>query len=388
MTQIRYLVLGSGMQGCAAGYYLAQFGSAKEIIFADLHEEIAAKAAQRVNAILGKNLCQHQQINAKNYGALVTLMKRVDAVMSATDYSLNLQITQAAIEAGVHLVDLGGNTDVVKKQLELSSLAKEKNISIVPDCGLAPGLGNTLAAFGLEELDECESIQVRCGGLPQTPRGPLQYKLVFNIRGLTNEYFGKAWAIRNEKLIEIDTFSENEEIEFKAPVGKCEAFVTSGGTSTAPWSFLGKVKDFDYKTVRYPGHYEKMKCILDLGLLETTPIEIGETLVAPREVFHAVASRSLDFPEDKDLVVLRATCRGRKNNQDVRWQFDLLDFQDEKTGFSAMERTTGFPAALVLIYAARGEALKGVVPLETAIPNKKYLKELVDNGLQIEGLPL
>lgn len=388
MNSYRYLVLGSGMQGCAAGYYLAQFGSASEVIFADLHKEVAEKAAQRVNRLLDKTLCSFQQVNAKDHQDLVNLMKNVDAVMSATDYSLNLQISLAAIEARVHLVDLGGNTEVVKKQLELSQQATDKELSIIPDCGLAPGLGNTLAAFGLEELDECESIEVRCGGLPQTPRGPLQYKLVFNIRGLTNEYFGKAWAIRNEQLIELDTFSENEQIEFKSPVGTCEAFVTSGGTSTAPWSFLGRVKNFDYKTVRYLGHYEKMKCILDLGLLETNPVAVGETWIAPREVFHAVASQSLDFPQDKDLVVLRTTCRGIKNKKNVLWQFDLLDFQDEQTGFSAMERTTGFPAALVLIYAARGEAQRGAIPLEKAIPNKKYLRELVQNGLQIEGLPL
>lgn len=380
----RYLVLGSGMQGCAAGYYLGRFGDAAELCFADRSREVAETAAQRVGKLLGRSDVRSLELDAKKHKDLVSAFSKYDAVLSAIDYSLNVSITEAAIEAGVHLCDLGGNTDIVRKQLELSSGAREKNISIVPDCGLAPGLGNTLAAYGIELLDECESVKIRCGGLPQNPKGPLLYKLVFNIRGLTNEYFGKAWALKDNQLVEIDTFTDLEELEFAAPVGRCEAFVTTGGTSVAPWTFRGKVKNYNYKTVRYPGHYEKMKCMLELGLLDLDPIKVGDSDVIPREVFHAVATKTLNYPEDKDLVVLRVECEGKKDGQAKKIHFELMDFQDEETGFSAMERTTGFPAALVLIYCARGQAKKGVIALETAIPNADYTKELISNGLEIK----
>src|SRR5690606_618993 len=139
---------------------------------------------------------------------------------------------------------------------------------------------------------------------------PLGYKLVFNIGGLTNEYFGKAYILRNGKVTEIDTFDELEEIEFDSPVGKCEAFTTTGGTSTAPWTFEGKIDTYEYKTVRYPGHYEKFKTMLELGLLDTEPVKVGEAMISPRDVFHSVVAPKIDFPDDKDLVVLRTTCKG------------------------------------------------------------------------------
>jgi lysine 6-dehydrogenase len=286
---------------------------------------------------------------------------------------------------------LGGNTDVVLAQLKLHEQALLKNISVIPDCGLAPGLGNTLAAYALEQFDQAKQIRVRCGGLAQTPKGPLDYKLVFSIRGLTNEYFGKAWVIRNSKRIEIDTFTEKETVTFDAPVGECEAFVTTGGSSTVPWSFLGKVENFDYKTVRYKGHFEKMKCMLDLGLLDLTPVKVKAAdgawvEVAPRELFHQVIPSRISFPEDKDLVVLRVTAEGIKNGASHKVQYDLLDFQCEKTGFTAMERSTSYPAAQVLIHAVKGLSKKGVLALELALDNKRYLRDLDQSDLKIRGI--
>src|SRR5262249_34407698 len=144
-----------------------------------------------------------------------------------------------------------------------------------------------------------------------------------------------------------DTFTELEELEFPAPVGKCEAFVTSGGTSTMPMSFEGRIANLDYKTVRYAGHHAKFRTIKELGLIETEPVKVGDVEVVPRDVFHAVVAPRIDFPEDKDLVVVRVVCRGIKGGRSATKQIDILDFYDDSTGFSAMERTTGFPAAIV-----------------------------------------
>lgn len=369
------------MQGTAAGYYIGRFANAQQITFADISLERAERAAKRVNQLLNSSVAQAISLDVRNRAQLVQEFKKVDGVMSAIDYAFNVSLTEAAIEAGVCLVDLGGNTDVVLQQLKLHERALLAGVSIVPDCGLAPGLGNTLAARCIELLDEVDRVQVRCGGLPQNPRPPLSYKLVFSVRGLTNEYFGRAWAIRNSKRVEIPTFSELENIEFPSPVGACEAFVTLGGSSTCPWTFESKVKNFDYKTVRYPGHYEKMKCLLDLGLLDLEPMSIPtvdgqRAQIAPREVFHELATKKLDFPEDKDLVVLRVLAEGKKSGQAVKTGFEILDFHDEATGFTAMERTTGYPAALVLVHATEGKAKKGVIPLENALNHEAYIQEL------------
>jgi lysine 6-dehydrogenase len=279
------------------------------------------------------------------------------------------------------MCDLGGSTGITLKVLALHERAKQAGVILVPDCGLAPGLVNTLAVYGMEGMDVCREVQLRCGGLPQKPRPPLDYKLVFAISGLTAEYFGRAHVLRDGKVVEIDTFTEVEEIEFPAPVGRCEAFVTSGGASTAPLTFEGRVEKYEYKTVRYPGHHAKFKVIKDLGLLETEPVKVGEGEVVPREVFQKVAAPRLDFPEDRDLVVVRAVCRGIKDGKPMTRQFDILDFHDEATGFSAMERTTGFSAAIVCEMIMDGRVAPGARPLEQAIPGAPFVEALIQRGI-------
>lgn len=379
----KYLVLGCGMQGVAAGYDLAKTGDAEKVTMADIDGVKAEKACAHINRLIGRNISEAVSINVTQQTQLVALMKTVHGVFSATSYEFNLGITEAAIEAGVSLVDLGGNTPVVLSQIKLHEKALAKNISITPDCGLAPGLGNTLASYGMSKLDRCDEVQIRCGGLPQKPKPPLDYKLVFSVRGLTNEYFGKAWVLENSQVKEIDTFSALETLDFPSPVGKCEAFTTTGGSSTCPWTYQGKVKNYVYKTVRYPGHYDKVKCMMDLGLLDPDPIDVGGVKVAPREVFHTVAPTRLAFPEDRDLVVLRTTCIGVQNGKPKKISFDLMDFHDEKTGFTAMERSTAYPAALTLILSVRGKNKKGVVPLELGLDNETFMAEISKHDLKI-----
>src|SRR5262249_8291951 len=145
-----------------------------------------------------------------------------------------------------------------------------------------------------------------------------------------------ALVLRRGKVAKIDTFSELETLDFPAPVGRCEAFVTSGGTSTVPLSFDGQVDELDYKTVRYPGHFAKFKVLLDLGLLELEPVDLGGGVrVVPRHLFHKVAAPRIDFPEDKDLVVLRVEGEGDHAGAPLSIRLDVLDFHDDATGFTA-----------------------------------------------------
>ncbi|PKL74395.1 MAG: saccharopine dehydrogenase, partial [Candidatus Melainabacteria bacterium HGW-Melainabacteria-1] len=168
------------------------------------------------------------------------------------------------------------------------------------------------------------------------------------------------------------------------PLGECEAFTPSGGTSTCPWTFAGQVKTFEYKTIRYKGHYEKFKVLKDLGLLELEPVEVDGQQVIPRHLFHAVATPRLSFAGEKDLVVLRATCKGTKNGQPKTLEYTIVDYQDDATGYNAMSRMTGFPASIVSIMQARGETLKGAVPLEKSVPTAPFLQELEKRGIRLE----
>lgn len=376
-----YAILGAGRQGTAVAYDIALFGDASRILLLDYDAGQAERAAGRVNQLSKTKLAQPGTVDVKNYDALVSALKGTDAFLSAVPYYFNPLVSKAAVAAGASMCDLGGNTDIVWEQHKLHAEAKNAGITIIPDCGLMPGMGNTLAAYAMEKMDACHDIHVRCGGLPQNPKPPLLYKLVFSIHGLINEYFGKAHLLRDGGLIEIPTFTELEKIEFPPPVGKCEAFTTTGGTSTAPWTFQGKVKNYDYKTVRYPGHYEKFKTLLELGFLDDAPEDASQ--MSPRQFSAKILIPKMDFPEDRDLVVLRVTARGVTNGKRVEINLDVMDFHDEKTGFTAMERTTGYPAAIVAIYLAHGKCEKGVVPLEKGIPGAWFVSELEKRGIPL-----
>ncbi|MFQ6118191.1 MAG: saccharopine dehydrogenase family protein, partial [Candidatus Bipolaricaulia bacterium] len=295
----RYIILGAGMQGTAAAYDLARFGEAELVLLADIDLGRAEAAAARVNRLTGSDLARASQADVRDHEALAEALKGCGAALSAVPYRFNLGITEAAIAAGTGMCDLGGNTEIVLGQLKLSTEAEEAGITIVPDCGLAPGMANTLAVYAMSKMDRPREVRIWCGGLPQHPKPPLDYKLVFSIEGLTNEYFGRAYALRDGRVVELETFTELEEVRFPPPVGRCEAFITAGGTSTCPWTFEGKLERYEYKTVRYPGHYEKVKVMRDLGLLDSEPARIGGVEVTPRELFHQVVPPRIAFPQDR-----------------------------------------------------------------------------------------
>lgn len=380
-----YAVLGAGKQGTAAAYDMLKFGEPEGLIMADFDPEQAEAAAARLRALVPEraSLVSACRADAADAADIAGFLAPVRVLLSAVPYHMHPVVAVAAIEAGASMADLGGNTGVALRTLSLHEQAADAGVSIVPDCGLAPGLVNTLAVCGMEEMDACREVQLRCGGLPQRPRPPLDYKLVFAISGLTVEYFGKAHVLRDGKVVEIDTFTELEAIDLPEPLGRCEAFVTSGGASTAPLTFEGRVERYEYKTIRYPGHHAKFQVIKELGLLDLDPVKVGDREVVPREVFHRVAASKIDFPEDRDLVAVRATCKGVKDGRRITHQFDILDYHDEATGFSAMERTTGFSAAIVCEMLMEGALPPGAHPLEQVVPGRPFVEALVERGIPL-----
>lgn len=371
----RYVVLGAGRQGLAIAYDLGKRCQASSIILADRDQRLAGQGAARVNRLLGRKLCRPARVDASKYEPLVKLFRGADCAISAVPYYFNLNAARAAVSSRIHFCDLGGNTGVVLKELQLYDQAQRAGVSLVPDTGLMPGMGNTIAVLLMDRLDKAQEVRIRCGGLPQKPRPPLNYKSVFSVEGLINEYFGTAYVIRNGKPMGIPTFSELEKIDFPKPLGRCQAFTTSGGTSTCPWTLSDRVKAYDYKTVRYPGHYEKIKTLLELGFFEERPVLVEGHPVVPRQLSQVLIGQRIDFPKDKDLVVLRVSAFGWLKGKKVELRFEMIDYQDAKTGFSAMERTTGFPAAIVAHHLVRRLAPAGAVPLELAIDPEMFLED-------------
>ncbi len=378
-----FAVLGSGRQGTAVVYDLVKFGNADSIIIGDINEDLAYKAATRVNELLNVDIVKARQVNVTDYEKLTAFLTDIDTVISAVPYYYNLQITKAAIASKTNMCDLGGNTNLVLEQLELNSLAEEADISIIPDCGQVPGMGTTLCVYAMSLLDKPEEVYMWDGGIPQIPRPPFNYLLTFNIEGLINEYYGTTEFLRDGKIVKIPCFIEREDIEFPPPVGKLEAFTTAGGTSTAPRTFKGQLRTYQNKTVRHPGHYIQLKTMHDLGLFDPEAIEISNVKIAPRAMLIKLFEPKVTFPDDKDVVVIRVKCLGEKNGRPAQAQVDLMDFFDETTGFTAMERTTGWDISIVAIMMADRQAKKGVVPLELAISSPEFVQKLQQRGISV-----
>jgi lysine 6-dehydrogenase len=380
---LTYAVLGAGRQGVAAAYDLVRFGDAKAVILADRDGGLAAAAAERVNRLTGRSLASAAQVDVADIGVLVNFLRPVDALLSAVPYAFNLVVTRACIASRTHMCDLGGNTDVVWSQLGLNDDALAAGVSIVPDCGLQPGMGNTLAVHAMGQMTHPQDVRIWVGGLAQTRRPPFDFLLTFNVEGLTNEYDEMSIVIQSGARVALPAFEGLEEIEFPAPVGRCEAFLTTGGTSTCPWTFEGKVRTYVEKTVRYPGHMGTFRAFRDLGLFGRQPVEVGGVSVAPRDLYHALLQPRIDFPEDRDLVVLRVRCDGKDSGRAKSVTLELIDYHDPETEFRAMERTTGWPAAIVAQMQARGLIQTGAVPLETAVPPGQFLAELSKRGFTL-----
>jgi lysine 6-dehydrogenase len=378
-----YAVLGAGRQGTAAAYDMGLRGDASSIMLADADYETACRSAERVNRLLGASLARPVQVNVTDSEAVLHLLDGVDAFLSAVPYYYNLDLTRVAIQARASMCDLGGNTQIVQQQHAFNAQARAAEISIIPDCGQVPGLGSSLVAYAMGLLDEPVDVYMWDGGIPQFPKPPFNYLLTFNIAGLTNEYAEPAVFLRDGKIVEVEPMTELETVDFPLPIGKLEAFVAGGGTSTMPWTFQGRLRTLQNLTLRYPGHFAQLRAYWDLGLWDLNPIQLGEVEVVPRQVFHALFEPKVTFQIEKDLVIVRVKALGKKDGRQAEATVELIDYYDEQTGFTAMERSTGWSGAIVAEMMAHGQTPRGAGGVESFVPPAKFVDALRQRGVHI-----
>ena len=376
---MKILVLGAGRMGFGAAFDLAHNSpEVSAVTIADADFEKAVEAARKIDS----PKISAVQLDVSKYEKTSSIMEEHDSAISCVNYWFNLELSRIAIETHTNFCDLGGNNTVVDKQLALDERAKIAGINIIPDCGLAPGMVSILAMHGANYFDETEEIHIRVGGLPQNPKPPLDYQLVFSVEGLINEYIEKARVIRDGKIEEIESMTELESLSFDE-FPALEAFQTSGGTSTLPDTFLGKIKQLDYKTIRYAGHCEKFKTMIDLGLCSSEEITADFVKVKPRKVFGELLQKHLPADEP-DYVLVRLEFSGIKNGERKNLRYDIVDKFDTAAGLSAMMRTTAFPASIIAQMMAKGEVnLRGATPQEKAIDAEKFVAELESRNIKI-----
>jgi lysine 6-dehydrogenase len=382
-SRMKMMVLGAGLQGCACAYDLLQNPAVTQVTLADLRVSTLPDFLQ---GDWGGRL-RPLRLDVNDGAAVRNAMRGHASVMSAIPYYYNGPMAEAALESGCHFSDLGGNTEIVLEQKTLHDRALAKGISIIPDCGLAPGMVNILAAEGIRRLDRAEQVKIYVGGLPQQPEPPLNYQIVYSLEGALDYYTTPSWVLRNGRPVQVDALSEVEPVEFPAPVGRLEAFHTGGGISTMPFAYEGKVKVMEYKTLRYPGHVSIMRPIRELGLLENTPIEVKGQPVIPRDLFIAAVSPRLHKPRGKDLVALQVQVSGQKDGEPHAVTFRLIDYYDGENGISAMMRTTGYSLSITGQMQADGRVrAKGVHTPDEAMPFAAYVEELAMRQVRIEEL--
>jgi lysine 6-dehydrogenase len=380
---MRFLVIGAGKQGSACALDLLQQTQVTKVILAD---KAADRLPDSLTPFTADARLEMRRLDLNDEAAVRAAMAGVQSVLSAAPYYFNEPLAKLAIESGAHFADLGGNTEIVFQQKKLDGAAKAKGVSVIPDCGLAPGMVNILAGEGIRRLDSVDKVKIYVGGLPQHPEPPLNYMVVYSLEGALDYYTTPSWVLRDSKRAQVDALSELEDVSFPAPVGTLEAFHTGGGISTMPFAWEGKIPVMEYKTLRYPGHAAIMRPIRDLGLLDNTPIEMngGGHKISPRQAFIASVSPKLTKPQGKDLVALRVDVTGTKNGKPAGWRWQMVDRYDETRRVTAMMRTTGYSLAITGLMQVDGRvAQKGVRTPDECVPADAYVAELAGRGVMI-----
>jgi lysine 6-dehydrogenase len=341
-----FLVVGAGRQAVACAAFLLEQFSDTRVVFADRQEEQLRRAtsAQRCADRVSSLTVRGGRMDAPE---LVGAVREADVVVSCLPFFLNEDLMRLTLKERVSYCDLGGNKGTVARQLSKASEAREAGITLVPDCGIAPGSMSVFAEYWQGEW-AYESVRLLCGGLPQEPRNTLKYQLTFSPWGLLNEYLDECEVARDGQVVIVPGLGECERLNDLPLDGEFEAFATSGGASIAPSVYAPRSVDYEYKTIRYVGHRDIIASMNEMGFFDPkrtarradgTPV--GATM---REISVSVLSDAL--PADrKDLIVARADVIGRTADGRRRGRIDLLDYADER--FTAMERTTGFSAAIV-----------------------------------------
>ncbi len=378
---MKIVVLGAGLMGKQAARDLIADDAVERVFLADRNTDQANMFKEK----LGSSKLEVIQVDASNDEDLATAISKGDIVINALFYTFNEKVAATALRCGVHSVDLGGHiggaTDAV---LQMHEEAQEKGVTLIPDLGVAPGMINILTGYGASKLDQVSDIRLFVGGIPVHPEPPLEYNHVFSLEGVFDHYTDKSHVLRDGKLLEVESLSEIEHVQFE-DFGELEAFHTSGGTSTLTETF-SDINSLEYKTLRYKGHADKVKLLVDLGLTDRTKtVTIDNREVNLRSVLKAVLEPITELGEKQDAVVLRVMVSGVKDDEEITYEYNMVTIKDQETGVTAMARATAYTISVVAQMIGKGIIDKrGAYPPEMIVPGEEYIAEMAKRGVEIK----
>ncbi len=335
----KILVLGCGLVGGPIALDLAKDNDLK-VSVADINKN----ALDRLNDERVKKI----QANLAEENELSALLADFDLIVNAVPGFMGYETLRRCIQAGKDVVDIAFYPEDV---FGLSKLARQKDVRVIADMGVAPGISNLLTGYAASKMDSVENVEIYVGGLPKIRQLPWEYKAVFSPVDVLEEYTRPARLVENGKIVTKSPLTEIEHLEFDG-IGTLEAFNSDGLRSLL---FTIRAKNMKEKTLRYPGYANKVKLLADNGFFEKEKIDINGQKVSPLEVTARLLFRQWKLEkEEADITVMRIIVEGEKDGKNIRYQYDLHDEYDPASGIHSMARTTGYSAAMAVRLMAEG----------------------------------
>jgi saccharopine dehydrogenase-like NADP-dependent oxidoreductase len=337
---MKIIVLGAGLVGAPMAIDLAK-DSEFEVSAADVSDN----ALNKIDKQFPIKKIQEDLSNSDNLKALVS---NYDIVVNAVPGFMGFQTLKNIIDAGKDVIDIAFFPE---DPFVLDDLAKEKNVTAIMDFGVAPGMSNILVGHVDNILDKTEEVLIYVGGLPEKREWPYEYKAPFSPIDVIEEYIRPARFVENGKLVIRPALSEPELIDFPH-VGTLEVFNTDGLRSLSETIDAPNMKE---KTMRYPGHIEKMRVLRETGFFSQDEIDIKGSKVKPIDLTSKLLFPKWEFKEgESDLTVMQVSVEGTKDGKRLKYTYDLFDRYDEKTKTLSMARTTGYTATMGVRMLAKG----------------------------------
>lgn len=376
---LKVAVFGSGLMGFAVARDLVRSSHVDEVVVCDIDRK-------RLKSLVGAEPSEKLSVRRHDVtrrSATVRLLRGFDVGVGALPHGLSEYAIESTLRAGVSFVDLIFGWRFTQSKIHYA--AKKKGITIVPACGLAPGLTNILAMEAAEEMERVDEVHIKVGGIPERPKPPLNYRIVFSFEAVLEEYIRKAKIVKNGRLTEVEALSGLETVTFPQPIGKCECFYTDG-LSTLAQTMKG-VREMDEKTIRWPGHVAQIRTLIECGLLETHPVSLDGHRIVPRRFVSNVLSERINLGREKDLTLLRVDVTGKSNGRSVHQRYQMIDHYDSRRKLTSMARTTAFPCSVAAQMLGAGLVQeRGLIPPELAFKGPlrtKFMNQLYDRGLEI-----